>query len=79
MYDIKWLPLHFLGGWTLKDNQTILYLVIVGGVFEIWAFFEVGKRFQKNQEIIRHSVDKRFPKFGIFLSGKYVYAIMIYY
>ena len=30
----------------------------------MWAFFEVGEKFQKKEDIIYHSIDKRFPKFG---------------
>ena len=57
-------------------NVNYMCLYINRGCTTNLSFFEVGKKIQKKGEIIYHSIEKRFPKFGnLFL----VWKIFLYY
>ena len=65
-----------LGSWGGQQKKTYIRELITRGALQIQNLFEVGKKSKKG-DIIYHSVDKSFPKFGFFcLENMYM---LLYY
>ena len=53
-------------------------ILVLGGCTTDLSFFEVGKKFQKNQESHCYSVNKSFPKFGNFFLTWCMFFVTFY-